>query len=146
MRMVTFEKIPQIKMKSLKNQNSYLIRQSFKNYRCKSGIVIFAWRVTWKYVYTIPLRSGLSVQIIILKGLNEINECLHVKTMLASRCVLLWNYWSKFSKLWIRFLSNLCKNDLNTVQGRNLFFLANDCSVNLSDLPFPLPSKICWSL
>ena len=26
--------------------NSYLIRQSFLKYRCKSGIVIFAWRVT----------------------------------------------------------------------------------------------------
>ena len=37
-------------------------------------------------------------------------------------------------KLCIRFLSNLCKNDLNTVLGRNLFSLANDCSVNLSDL------------
>ena len=36
-------------------------------------------------------------------------------------------------KLCIRFLSNLCKNDLNTVLGRNLFSLANDCSVNLSD-------------
>ena len=34
----------------------------------------------------------------------------------------------------IRFLSNLFKNDLNTVLGRNLFSIANDCSVNLSDL------------
>ena len=31
-------------------------------------------------------------------------------------------------------LSNLCKNDLNTVLGRNLFSTANDCSVNPSDL------------
>ena len=38
------------------------------------------------------------------------------------------------SKLCIRFLSNLCKNDLNTILGRNLFSIANDCSVNLSDL------------
>ena len=38
------------------------------------------------------------------------------------------------SKLSIRFLSNLCKNDLNTVLGRNLFCIANDCSVNPSDL------------
>ena len=38
------------------------------------------------------------------------------------------------SKLCIRFLSNFCKNDLNTVLGRNLFSIANDCSVNLSDL------------
>ena len=38
------------------------------------------------------------------------------------------------SKLYIRFLSNLCKKGLNTVLGRNLFSIANDCSVNLSDL------------
>ena len=34
------------------------------------------------------------------------------------------------SKLYIRFLSNLCNNDLNTVIGRNFFSIANDCSVN----------------
>jgi len=44
-------------------------------------------------------------------------------------------------KLCIRFLSNLCKNDLNTVIGRNLFSIANDCSVNLSDLTKMLVKK-----
>ena len=34
------------------------------------------------------------------------------------------------SKLCIRFLFNLCKNNLNTVLGRNLFSIANDCFVN----------------
>ena len=45
------------------------------------------------------------------------------------------------SKLCIRFLSNLCKNDLNTVLGRNLFSIANDCSVNPSDLSKMLVKK-----
>ena len=31
--------------------NSYLIRQSFKEYGCDLGIAIFAWRVTCNYVY-----------------------------------------------------------------------------------------------
>ena len=44
------------------------------------------------------------------------------------------------SKLCIRFLSNLCKNDLNTV-GRNSFSIANDCSVNLSNLSKMLVKK-----
>ena len=35
--------------------NSYLIRQSFQGYRCKSGIYIFAWRVTWNYASN-PLK------------------------------------------------------------------------------------------
>ena len=37
--------------------------------------------------------------------------------------------------------SNLCKNDLNTVLGRNLFSIANDCFVNLSDLSKMLVKK-----
>ena len=41
----------------------------------------------------------------------------------------------------IRFLSNLCKNDLNTVIGRNLFSIANNCSVNSSDLNKMLVKK-----
>ena len=45
------------------------------------------------------------------------------------------------SKLCIRFLSNLCKNDLNTVHGRNLFSIANDFSVNPSDLGKMLVKK-----
>ena len=36
--------------------------------------------------------------------------------------------------LCIRFLSNLCENVLNTVFGRISFSIANDCSVNLSNL------------
>ena len=32
--------------------NWYLIRQSFQGYSCKSGIAIFAWRVTKNYVYS----------------------------------------------------------------------------------------------
>ena len=41
------------------------------------------------------------------------------------------------SKLCIRFLSNLC----NTVLGRILFSIANDCSVNPSDLSKMLVKK-----
>ena len=49
--------IPQ-KNKQLKEtktciSNSYLIRQSFQGYRCKSGIDIFAWRVIWNYAYSL---------------------------------------------------------------------------------------------
>jgi len=39
------------------------------------------------------------------------------------------------------FFSKLCKNDLNTVLGRNLFSIANDCSVNPSDLSKILVQK-----
>ena len=44
-------------------------------------------------------------------------------------------------KLCIRFLSNLCKNDLNTVLGKNLFSISNDCSVNPLDLSKMLVKK-----
>ena len=65
--------------------------------------------------------------------IESILKCLHVKTMLASRCVSFYET--------IRFLSNLCKNNLNTVLGRNLFSIANDCSVNPSDLSKMLVKK-----
>jgi len=66
--------------------------------------------------------------------IESISQCLHVKTMLASRCVSFYETIEASSKLRIRFLSNLCKNDLNTVLGRNLFSIANDSYVNSSDL------------
>ena len=50
--------------------------------------------------------------------------------MLASRCVSFYETIEASSKLCIIFLSNL----FNTVLGRNLFSIANDCSVNPSDL------------
>ena len=58
--------------------------------------------------------------------------------MLASRYVSFYETIEASSKLCIRFLSNLCKNYLNTVLGRNLFSIANDCSVNPSD-PWKVP-------
>ena len=61
--------------------------------------------------------------------------------MLASRCVSFYETIEASSNLCIRFLSNLCKNDLNTVLGRNLFSIANDCSVNPSDLSKMLVKK-----
>ena len=61
--------------------------------------------------------------------------------MLASRCVSFYEIIEASSKLCIRFLSSLCKNDLNTALGRNLFSIANDCSVNLSNLSKMLVKK-----
>ena len=69
--------------------------------------------------------------------IESISQCLHVKTMLASRFVSFYETIEAISKLCIRFLSNLCKNDL----GRNLFSIANDCLVNLSDLSKMLVKK-----
>jgi len=62
--------------------------------------------------------------------------------MLASRSVSFYETIIEASSwLCIRFLSNLCKNDLNTVLVKNLFSIANDCSVNLSDLSKMLVKK-----
>ena len=62
--------------------------------------------------------------------------------MLASyRCVSFYDTIEASSKLCIRCLSNLCKNDFNTVLGRNIFSIANDCFLNLSDLSKMLVKK-----
>ena len=73
--------------------------------------------------------------------IKSISQCLHVKTILASRCVSFYETIEASSKLCIRFLFNLCKNNLNTVLGRNLFCSANDCSVNPLDLSKMLVKK-----
>ena len=62
----------------------------------------------------------ISIEIVIGFFKNKSN-------MLASRCVSFYETIQASSKLCIRFLSNLCKNELNTVLGRNLFSIANDC-------------------
>ena len=63
------------------------------------------------------------------------------KTMLAIKCVSFFNTIQASSKRCSRFLFNLCKNDLNTVLGRNLFSKSNDCLVNLYDLSKMLVMK-----
>ena len=73
--------------------------------------------------------------------IESISQCLHAKTMLVSRCVSFYETIKASSKLCIRFLSNLCKKDLDKVLGRNLFSIANDCFVNLSDLSKMLVNK-----
>ena len=37
--------------------STFLIRFRLQEYPCKSTITICAWRVTWNYSYTVPLRS-----------------------------------------------------------------------------------------
>ena len=81
----------------------------------------------------------------------RINNFIHICK--PSRCVSFYETIEASSKLCIRFLSNLCKNDLNTVLGRNLFSIANDCSVNFSDLNkmlvkkyFDIPLDRAWKV
>ena len=50
--------------------NLYLIRQSFQGFRCKSGIAIFAWRVTWNYAYSL-LKMVFLMTADILTDLNH---------------------------------------------------------------------------
>ena len=93
-----------------------------------------AWNTYIRLLFNVPRDTHRYL-------IKSISQCLHVKTMLASRCVSFYETIEASSKLCIRFLSNLCKNDLNTVLGRNLFYIANDCFVNLSDLSKMLVKK-----
>ena len=93
-----------------------------------------AWNTAIRILYDVPRDTNRYL-------IESISQCLHVKTMLASRCVSFYETIEVSSKLCIKFLSNLCKNDLNTVLGRNLFCIANDCSVNPSDLSKMLVKK-----
>ena len=61
--------------------------------------------------------------------------------MLDSRCVVFYETVKASLKLYIRCFSNLCKNYLNTVLGRNLFSIPNDCFVKITDLSEILVKK-----
>ena len=51
--------------------NSYLIRQSFWGFGCKSNISISAWRVTWNYAYN-PLTGSLVITLTVpLRKCNQ---------------------------------------------------------------------------
>ena len=73
-----------------------------------------AWNTAIRILFNVPRDTHRYL-------IESISQCLHVKAMLASRSVSFYETIEASSKLCIRYLSNLCKNDLNTVLGRNLF-------------------------
>ena len=86
-----------------------------------------AWNTAIRILFYVPRDTNRYL-------IESISQCLHVKTVLTSRCVSFYETIEASSKLCIKFLSNLCKIDLTTVLDRNLFSIANDCSVNPSNL------------
>jgi len=90
--------------------------------QCVSKLYI-AWNTEIRILFNVPRDTHRYL-------IESISECLHVNALLASWCVSLYKTIEASSKLCIRFLSNLCKYDLNSVLDRNLFSIANDCFVN----------------
>ena len=74
-----------------------------------------AWNTAIRYLFNVPRDTHRYL-------IESISQCLHVKTMLASRCVSLYATIEASSKLCIRFLSNLCKNDLNSSCQKFIFY------------------------
>ena len=75
-----------------------------------------AWNTSISIIFNVPRDTHRYL-------IESISQCLHVKTLLASKCVSFYETIEASSKLCIRFLPNLCKNYLNTVLIRNLFLL-----------------------
>ena len=73
-----------------------------------------AWNTAIRILFNVPRDTHRYL-------IESISQYLHVKTLLASRCVSLYETIEAISKLCFRFLSNL-------------FSIANDYFVNLSDL------------
>ena len=66
--------------------------------------------------------------------IEPISDSFHIKTMLCSRYVSFYDSLCKSSKLCIRILNYLCKNDLTTVHSRNLYNISNECSIPIHAL------------
>ena len=63
--------------------------------------------------------------------IEDLSECLHLKTKLASRYVSFFESIMNSSKFSVRFLGNLCATDQRTVFERTLTSIATECNLFL---------------
>ena len=91
--------------------------------------------------------------------IESISNCLHLKTVLASRYIGFYRSLLCTKKTPVRFLARLCESDQRTVLGRTLTRIAEDTSIRSNDLnklpsnfvkqnlPYwPLPEAEKWRL
>ena len=105
----------------------------------------------WQYLSISKYQQFLTNSKFGVKALQDTSSTMMVERMSAMakkmellhliRCGPFYEAIEASSKLCIRFLSNFCKYYLNSVFGRHLFSIANDCFVNLSDLSWMLVKK-----
>ena len=82
----------------------YLITQSFKGYRCKSGIALFVWRVTWNYAYSPFMGKGKHV--CLMHGKYKVNTGAgagftvplilinpYLRNVSLRRICYIWRFW-----------------------------------------------------
>ena len=74
-----------------------------------------AWNTAIRILFNVPRDINRYL-------IDSISQCLHVKTMLARRCVSFYETIEASSKLCIRFHSNLCKKDLITQFLAEIYF------------------------
>ena len=110
---------------------------------CKRNSLLVS--ASWPFMFEIYINKSLRSYIYLFsqagqnrfffqKSINRFKMFLgQFQVTLFWMCFFYETFKANF-KLCIWFLSNLCKNDFNTVLDRSLFSIANDFFVNLSDL------------
>ena len=127
-----------------------LLRTLFNDWMPNPGCLYGQLGICWVYAGLLsPSRTGLKEMVKICENFAKATKLKFSTNIRIEKCKTICLILSKerinyneitpillnfaLLQFCIRFLSNLCKNGLNTVLGRNLFSIANDCSVNPSD-------------
>ena len=98
-----------------------------------------SWNVAIRILFKLPRETHRYF-------IEPLSESIHVKTMLCSRFISFFDSLCSSSKLCIRVLANVAKNDQRTVLGKNLTNIANDCKVDKNDLSsLIVKNTMCYS-
>ena len=100
--------------------------------------VFSTWNVTVRNIFKLPWTTHRYF-------IEPVSNCSHPKTLLCTRLVkFLWSMQTS-SKLCIRFLSGLVRNDMRTVMGRTVSRIAVDCKIGNKELITPADArKLCY--
>lgn len=86
-----------------------------------------SWNVAMRILFDVPRSTHRYL-------IEPISGTVHIKTIIASNFISFYNRLNQSKKLCIRLLTNLCKNDFNSILCSNLHSIAEDCDTNVGHL------------
>ena len=108
-----------------------------------------SWNITIRMAFKLPSQTHNYL-------IESLSDCPHVKIMLASRFMQFHKSLLVNKKSCVRLLSSISEDDLNTIQGKNLFHLQRDLDCEMEDLSSsfikenmrfkPLPEEEHWRI
>ena len=99
--------------------------------------VFSTWNVTVRNVFKLPWTTHRYL-------IEPVSNCSHPKTLLCTRLVKFLGSLQASSKLCVRLLSSLVRNDMRTVMGKTVYRIADDCKVSKELITPADTRKLCY--